>query len=65
MTYIDPAIKKAEERITGKRFCTGCQKPQAIEGGRMTVGRYPRWVCAPCQIRKHNGTVASIYSRTR
>jgi hypothetical protein len=65
VTYIDPALKSAEERILGKKFCTGCQKMQDATGGSMTGGRYRRWVCGPCETRKRTGEVASIYSRRR
>lgn len=49
-------LTEVEERLTGKRFCTGCNKLQLAEGGVMRgMSRGKRWSCAACEHRrKHN-----------
>lgn len=50
--------KAAEERVTGERFCSTCQRYRAIEGGAFRItgkGKaVKRWQCAACAARKRN-----------
>ena len=42
-------VKKAEERSTGKKYCSNCGKYSSIEGGGSVISnRRPRWKCAKC-----------------
>jgi len=42
-------VKKAEERITGKKYCSNCGKYSSIEGGGSVISnRRSRWKCAKC-----------------
>ena len=42
-------VKKAEERITGKKYYSNCGKYSSIEGGGSVISnRRPRWKCAKC-----------------
>lgn len=49
MTKLRNIAAKAEERITGRRFCTAHQGAAEIAGGMMRASRgSPRWICASC-----------------
>ncbi len=41
--------KRAEERITGKKYCSNCRRYASAEGGGTVMSnRRPRWKCAKC-----------------
>lgn len=42
------ALSAAEVKLTGRRFCTTCQRTQHATGGTQ---RGARWICQPCVDR--------------
>jgi hypothetical protein len=47
-------IKKAQEKITGRKFCSSCHSYKLIDGGKdlpITSGKSTRWKCASCIAR--------------
>lgn len=51
LTKTAAEIKKASEKITGRKYCASCHAFQLLEGGKdvlITGGRHTRWKCAKC-----------------
>ena len=49
-------VKKAAERITGKKYCSNCGKYSSIEGGGSVISnRRARWKCAKCMEYTRTG----------
>jgi hypothetical protein len=45
--------RRAEEKITKKKFCTNCQKARPIDGGVVFKnGKIARWKCKTCAARE-------------
>tara|TARA_B100001939_G_scaffold249045_1_gene216102 strand:+ start:6020 stop:6205 length:186 start_codon:yes stop_codon:yes gene_type:complete len=43
------AVKDAELRITGKKFCSNCRRQAGVEGGStITRNKRTRWRCKSC-----------------
>jgi len=63
MVYVNPEfLVKKELEITGKRFCTQCQRAQFAEGGQK---RGSRWVCANCVDRRKNKIMSNVYGKKK
>ena len=52
---IRDAVRKAEQKLTGKRFCQHCQCMKPIEGGKMVGDKLKRFQCALCINRSAIG----------
>jgi hypothetical protein len=45
---INDKLRKAEENLTGRKFCVSCQNSKPIEGGMIVGTKVKRWACANC-----------------
>lgn len=59
MNITHKQAKAAEEKATGDRFCTTCQRYRKIAegGGWKYTGKFKenkRWMCAECYERKRD-----------
>ena len=55
------AMTAAQNKILDRRFCTNCQRQQAVEGG---TKKGHRWMCGACVSRRIAGTQIGMYGPT-
>lgn len=54
--FIANQVSRAQEKITGKKFCFRCAKERSIEGGKhVLTGKTKAWRCAVCLNKQNPG----------
>jgi len=51
LTKTAAEIRRASEKLTGRKYCASCHAYQLSEGGKevlISSGRHSRWKCANC-----------------
>lgn len=48
---INDQVRQADRALTGKRFCSSCQKAKPAGHGEMVGNKVRRWKCTLCLNR--------------
>jgi len=62
LTAIGEQIRKAADKVSGRKYCSSCHAYQLIDGGKdvlITNGRHTRWKCVKCIKRISEAKYAS------
>ena len=54
--YVHDQAKEAERALTGKRFCSSCQKHKPLIDGKMVGNKVKRWKCGTC-VNKNSAPI--------